>query len=126
MADCKACRYFYEDKNDTTIVNGVSYKFLCKYERDEMMLNIRHNEKWLTDQLEVHCEHFERNKKDIEEKYKEFLEKMKNADNVSCYSHVNDREDWHRTADNILCDFLEYLGYKELVDAWDAIPKWYA
>ena len=126
MADCKSCRHFYEDKNDTTIVNGVSYPFLCKHERDEMMLNIRHNEKWLTDQLIIHCEFFERSNKDIEEKYKEFLERMKKADDPKSYPYQSDLEDYHLTADNILCEFLEYLGYKELVDAFDNVPKWYA
>jgi hypothetical protein len=29
-------------------------------------------------------------------------------------------------ADDILCNLLVSLGYKEVVDAWEEVPKWYA
>lgn len=32
----------------------------------------------------------------------------------------------HEDADYILCDLLEELGYKELVDAYKEVPKWYS
>ena len=37
-----------------------------------------------------------------------------------------DREDWHVEADNILCELLDYLGYHDFVEAFEAVPKWYA
>ena len=61
-----------------------------------------------------------------ETKYKEYVERMKNADNEDAYPCPNDCEDWHITADDILCEFLSELGYKELVEAYLNIPKWYA
>ncbi len=32
----------------------------------------------------------------------------------------------HSTADWILCEFLEELGHKDLVDLYDQVGKWYA
>lgn len=37
-----------------------------------------------------------------------------------------DIEKEHIQADEILCDFLLHLGYKELVDEFQKIWKWYA
>jgi hypothetical protein len=37
-----------------------------------------------------------------------------------------DTEGAHYSADKILCELLESLGYKETVAAWDEIAKWYA
>jgi hypothetical protein len=37
-----------------------------------------------------------------------------------------DEEDAHREADIILCELLSTLGYKEVVDAYGEIEKWYA
>ena len=37
-----------------------------------------------------------------------------------------DYEDAHYDADRILCEVLEELGQKELVDAWVKVGKWYA
>lgn len=37
-----------------------------------------------------------------------------------------DYECAHRDADNLLVEFLEELGYKELVEAWREVGKWYA
>lgn len=32
----------------------------------------------------------------------------------------------HQTADQLLCDFLEKLGFKEMVESFDDLGKWYA
>lgn len=37
-----------------------------------------------------------------------------------------DEEEDHVKADEILCDMLNALGYKDLTDAWDKIGKWYS
>lgn len=38
----------------------------------------------------------------------------------------DDTEQAHCTADDILCNLLEDLGYTELVDAFNDLEKWYA
>lgn len=35
-------------------------------------------------------------------------------------------EEGHMIADQILCELLSFLGYKELVDVYNGIRKWYA
>ena len=35
-------------------------------------------------------------------------------------------EEDHAEADGILCDMLNALGYKDLIDLWDKIGKWYS
>ena len=37
-----------------------------------------------------------------------------------------DRETAHIEADKILCEFLEGIGYSEIVKEWNKINKWYA
>jgi hypothetical protein len=37
----------------------------------------------------------------------------------------NDQEYAHAEADHVLCDFLKYLGYLEIVKIYEKIPKWY-
>lgn len=32
----------------------------------------------------------------------------------------------HRTADGIMTDLLVSLGYSDVVDAWEDVPKWYS
>ena len=54
--------------------------------------------------------------------YKHAVKQMKNITKEV----DGDEEDWHGRADRILCDFLSFLGYKELVDAFKEVPKWYA
>jgi hypothetical protein len=39
---------------------------------------------------------------------------------------IQDTELTHEEADKILCRLLLELGYVSVVDAWDAVPKWYA
>ena len=41
-------------------------------------------------------------------------------------SKRGDTEVAHGKADDILCQFLEQLGFREIVDAWDRVDKWYA
>lgn len=58
---------------------------------------------------------------DVESNYKEYLRKMNELTN----EHY-DKERGHLEADDILCDFLEDLGYSALVAAFYDVPKWYA
>lgn len=37
-----------------------------------------------------------------------------------------DYEVAHGNADDALCKLLRFLGHDEIVDAWDAVGKWYA
>lgn len=37
-----------------------------------------------------------------------------------------DTEVAHNIADDILCEFLESLGYMDVVLAYDKVDKWYA
>lgn len=37
--------------------------------------------------------------------------------------------DWevaHSEADDVLCKLLVALGYQDVVDEWEKVPKWYA
>lgn len=38
----------------------------------------------------------------------------------------NDKERAHVNADDILCELLERLGYKEVVEKYNEVSKWYA
>lgn len=38
----------------------------------------------------------------------------------------HDTEEAHADADNVLCDLLEALGYKKVVEAYNKVSKWYA
>ena len=60
------------------------------------------------DEWDKHCK-----KEELSSKY---LEQMK-----ACTWEVD-----HEDADFILCNFLEDLGYKELVDTYRKIPKQYS
>ena len=37
-----------------------------------------------------------------------------------------DEEACHSRADDLLCEFLKQLGYRELVEEYEKLPKWYA
>jgi hypothetical protein len=37
-----------------------------------------------------------------------------------------DTEMAHHNADGVLCDLLVKLGYKDVVDKWAKVDKWYA
>lgn len=49
----------------------------------------------------------------------EAIAKLKAIDN-------DDPEMGHLEGDKILCEFLVSLGYKEVVDAWEELDKWYS
>ena len=38
----------------------------------------------------------------------------------------HDTEDAHMVADGVLCDLLASLGYKDVVEEWQKVRKWYA
>lgn len=38
----------------------------------------------------------------------------------------DDTEDAHINADYILCELLEKLGYKDVVEKYNEVSKWYA
>lgn len=58
------------------------------------------------------------------EKIKLLVEKLTN-DLIELQNGM-DRESAHIYADDILCKLLKELGYKELVEEYDKIHKWYA
>lgn len=37
-----------------------------------------------------------------------------------------DYEVAHGEADAVLCELLVALGYQDVVDEWEKVPKWYA
>ena len=37
-----------------------------------------------------------------------------------------DEEDAHIEADAVLCDLLKELGFEDVVELYEKIPKWYA
>ena len=39
---------------------------------------------------------------------------------------LGDEEVTHSNADDILCKLLVSLGYKDVVDEWEKIDKWYS
>lgn len=43
----------------------------------------------------------------------------------SCAAN-DDVEMAHSDADGVLCKLLGSLGYKDVVDTWEEVPKWYA
>ena len=42
------------------------------------------------------------------------------------WQSCGDYEIAHSRGDDILCKLLKTLGYEDVVEAWDEIPKWYA
>lgn len=55
--------------------------------------------------------------KKLNEKYLKQMSELKNND---------DYEALHGTADDILCELLNELGYTDLVRTFEELPKWYA
>jgi len=53
----------------------------------------------------------------LKKTYEEYIIEMKK---------LSGGEGDHIDADNLLCEFLEDLGYTELVKAFEKIGKWYA
>lgn len=37
-----------------------------------------------------------------------------------------DAESWHLRADEVLCELLTTLGYKDVVEEWKKVDRWYA
>lgn len=56
---------------------------------------------------------------DIEKRY---LKKLKEVQDEYC----GDEECRHGCEDDILCELLKELGYKELVKQYESTNKWYA
>lgn len=56
---------------------------------------------------------------DIKEIEKEAIERIQEAEKLDC-------EEYHVRADDILCDVLEKLGFKALVERYNSESKWYA
>lgn len=42
------------------------------------------------------------------------------------FQTYEDPESAHSLADEVLTDLLTALGYKDVVDEWDKIERWYA
>ena len=42
------------------------------------------------------------------------------------FADSRDVEGAHAEADELLCEFLQGLGYSDVVDAYKAVGKWYA
>lgn len=49
-----------------------------------------------------------------------YMKRLKEAQESS------DTESAHADADEVLCDLLEALGYKKVVEAYNKVDKWYA
>jgi hypothetical protein len=58
--------------------------------------------------------------KDDKTTYEKMCERMKNT------IDMRDTEDAHIEADHILCEFLESLGFDELVTLYRKVGKWYS
>ena len=56
---------------------------------------------------------------DIKEIEKEAIERISEAEKLGC-------EEYHVRADDVLCEVLEKLGFKALVERYDSKSKWYA
>lgn len=69
---------------------------------------------WLEKQAFVHSA------SNVELKFKEeAIKKIQEAAN-------NGTEEGHYDGDKVLCDLLILLGYKEVVDEWNKLDKWYS
>lgn len=56
----------------------------------------------------------------------ETKEEVKWINHIKEYCFTGDVEANHGEADNALKLFLLELGYKDLVDEWEKVKKWYA
>ena len=66
--------------------------------------------------LKRNNENFRIDKKEIE---KEAIERISEAEKLDC-------EEYHVRADDVLCEVLEKLGFKALVERYNSESKWYA
>ena len=58
--------------------------------------------------------------------YKKIVRAMKNIRMRQMKAKHSDIEVDHGDADELLCNFLCTIGYKELVDEYNGVYKWYA
>ena len=56
-----------------------------------------------------------------DEQRKEFIAKLKECQT----KYGTDLEAAHSEADGVLYDVLVALGYEDIAEAWDDVPKWY-
>ena len=56
---------------------------------------------------------------DIKQIEKEAIERIQEAEKLDC-------EEYHVRADDVLCDVLEKLGFRALVERYNSESKWYA
>ena len=54
------------------------------------------------------------------------MDRQQAIDALNDASQNMDIEIAHMQADEILCELLRDLGYIDVVDAWEAVEKWYA
>lgn len=55
-----------------------------------------------------------------EEMKQSFIDRLKSVQNS------RDCEMAHSVGDDVLCEVLNALGYQDIVEEWEQIPKWYA
>lgn len=57
---------------------------------------------------------------------KEQQAKRKCIEKLKSVTNDEDVEHNHKQADDALCEFLAALGYKDVVDFYHRVPKWFA
>ena len=84
----------------------------------------KHEVEWDLAQARIKELEAEKNAKneEIDALYQKSLARLKELANKK---YPEEEED-HGEADEILCNMLNSLGYKDLTDAWDDIKKWYS
>lgn len=93
----------------------------CAAELEELR---KHEVEWDLAQARIKELEAEKNAKneEIDAIYQKSLARLKELANKK----YPDEEEDHGEADEILCNMLNALGYKDLTDAWDDIKKWYS
>ena len=93
----------------------------CAAELEELR---KHEVAWDLAQARIKELEAEKNAKneEIDALYQKSLARLKELANKK---YPEEEED-HGEADEILCDMLNALGYKDLTNAWDDIKKWYS
>ena len=93
----------------------------CAAELEELR---KHEVAWDLAQARIKELEAEKNAKneEIDDLYQKSLARLKELANKK---YPEEEED-HGEADEILCNMLNSLGYKDLTDAWDDIKKWYS
>lgn len=57
------------------------------------------------------------------EKHQKYLKQMRQANKES---RDDDAESWHIKADDILCELLNELGFKQIVEEYGKVKRWYS